>query len=332
MSEYLEAVSRLNAAGERPPGDNRNYYFPYNVHKYDNASWYNRVMKETGMTKAPRYAIEQRLDSGKAIMTMNNRKYFNLDPSFTFAHGTRKSIGLRGISVRDKYLGTTMCLHLFITYTTKTDEIKTLEIEAEDTPRSQEDLNRLLTTLRGAITNEIAKKEPDIDSFYMNYYKAEERLDITVYRSLKETSSIKEITNISISYNNTIKDKLFCMYYNIKPENMHDKDNTLTIENAFHIDVNNSNLVFRASFVDYTTDNYLGEPDKDYSLVNKIYDYREQCPQVWIEVYDKRDNPINFEEVEVTAEGSKKIIKAGNSYVVELSLICDTNNNILKDY
>ena len=127
MSEYLEAVSRLNAT-ERPPGDDRHYFYPQNIHKYDNAKWYNRVMNETGMTKAPRYVIEQRLESGKAIMTMNNRKYFNLDPSFTFAHGTRKSIGLRGISVRDKYIGTTMCLHLFITYIDKNDETKTLEI------------------------------------------------------------------------------------------------------------------------------------------------------------------------------------------------------------
>ena len=115
MSEYLEAVSRLNAT-ERPPGDDRHYFYPQNIHKYDNASWYNRVMNETGMTRVPKYSIEQRLESEKAFMTANNRKYFNLDPSFTFAQGTRKSIGLRGISITDKFVGLPICMNLVISY------------------------------------------------------------------------------------------------------------------------------------------------------------------------------------------------------------------------
>ena len=101
--------------------------------------------------------------------------------------------------------------------------------------------------------------------------------------------------------------------------------NILRISDVYHSNVKD-NVVFRASFVDYTNDNYLGETGQDYSPVNKLYNYREQCPQVWIETYDKLGNPVNFDTEEV--EG----ITVGVTYVVELSLICDTNNNILKDY
>lgn len=326
MSEYLEAVSRLNAAGERPPGDNRNYYFPYDIHKYDNASWYNRVMDETGMAKVPRYAIEQRLESDKAIMTANNRKYFNLDPSFTFAHGTRKSIGLRSIQARDMYVGTYMTFHIIINYDDREGVTKNMQLEEAILLAEKNNILEITEYFNKTLNAQLQEITDKNHQLYISYSPKKRNMNIEVYAKSTATPFYNVIHNITIESNST-SEKILCAYYNIKPENMEfiEVFNNLRISDVYHNNVKD-NVVFRASFVDYTNDNYLGETGQDYSLVNKLYNYREQCPQIWIETYDKNGDPVDFVSEEIDE------ITVGNVYTVELSLICDTNNNMLKYY
>ena len=331
MSEYLEAVSRLNAAGERPPGDNRNYYFPYNVHKYDNASWYNRVMEETGMTKVPKYSVEQRLESHKAFMTANNRKYFNLDPSFTFAHGTRKSIGLRGIKVIDYFEGAIMSFYLVIKYIDKEDKEKRLILQETLVVTAENNISEILEYFKRSLDKQLKEQTTNDENLLIIYFPQNSIMNIHIFSSNHETKFYKNIISIEI-YNETEKQKIFCDYFHIKPENTYYNKflEELTIKKVYHISAKD-NLIFKASFVDYTTDNYLGETGQDYSLVNKLYNYREQCPQIWIETYDKFGNPVEFETEVIDGKIIGKI-PVGVTYTVELSLICDTNNNMLKDY
>lgn len=102
--EYAEALSRLNAP-ERSPLP----YVPLNYGPITNhlsaANW-NRIMSETRLGALPKYSINQRLyfDDCNDNKTPSDEKVFTykLDPSFTFAKGTRKSIAIREIKA-DKF-------------------------------------------------------------------------------------------------------------------------------------------------------------------------------------------------------------------------------------
>ena len=97
MSEYLEALSRLEAP-ERPPRIRYIKQIPFG--EYPNhkttAKW-NKVFSDGRFSKLPKYSIPQRF-----YITKNDLdKYvydFKLDKTFTTAVGDRKSIAIRGIN------------------------------------------------------------------------------------------------------------------------------------------------------------------------------------------------------------------------------------------
>ena len=94
MSEYLEALSRLNAP-ERTPG----VYIPrslFMMPRRDTPYHKNRIMAETLNSPLPKYSIPQMF----FLPHQDNDTYeFELDKQFTLAQGGRKSIAIRKIHV-----------------------------------------------------------------------------------------------------------------------------------------------------------------------------------------------------------------------------------------
>lgn len=92
MSEYLEAISRLNAP-ERTPGVNipRSLYLP----PKNTAKHMNKIMRETLNTPLPKYSIPQTCFINKSDQDFFE---FELDKQFTLAKGGRKSIAIRKIN------------------------------------------------------------------------------------------------------------------------------------------------------------------------------------------------------------------------------------------
>ena len=91
MSEYLEAISRLNAPERNPGISISRSLFP--IPRRDTPINMNRIMAETLNTPTNKYSIPQVLN----IMNCLNERYFTfpLDKHFLLAKGGRKSIGLR---------------------------------------------------------------------------------------------------------------------------------------------------------------------------------------------------------------------------------------------
>ena len=101
LKEYDEALSRLNAPERSPIPYVPIPYGPI-PNKCNYAHWY-RVMAETRQGTLPKYSILQRIDLGTQndlAHPSNDVEYtFTLDPSFTFAKGTRKSIAVRKVDI-----------------------------------------------------------------------------------------------------------------------------------------------------------------------------------------------------------------------------------------
>lgn len=98
MSEYLEALSRLNMP-ERTPGTTISrslFYIP----RKDTPYHQDRILRETLNTPLPKYTIPQRL-----IINHDEQEtyVFPLDPQFTLSPGGRKSIAIRENSTALRY-------------------------------------------------------------------------------------------------------------------------------------------------------------------------------------------------------------------------------------
>ena len=93
MSEYLEAISRLNAPERNPGISISRSLFP--IPRRDTPINMNRIMAETLNTPTNKYSIPQTLN----IMYCPNERYFTfpLDKHFILAKGGRKSIGIRSL-------------------------------------------------------------------------------------------------------------------------------------------------------------------------------------------------------------------------------------------
>ena len=100
MSEYFEALSRLNAP-ERTPGVDipRSLYM---IPRRDTAYHANRIMTETLNTPLPKYSIPQLFVI--SLYDDTDVFEFELDKQFTTAQGGRKSIAIRRINFQfDKF-------------------------------------------------------------------------------------------------------------------------------------------------------------------------------------------------------------------------------------
>ena len=97
MSEYLEAISRLNAPERNPGISISRSLFP--IPRRDTPINMNRIMAETLNSPLPKYSIPQVFNivngDGETSYT------FPLDKQFTLAKGGRKSIGIRCINFGD---------------------------------------------------------------------------------------------------------------------------------------------------------------------------------------------------------------------------------------
>ena len=98
MSEYLEAISRLNMP-ERTPGTTISRA-QYPIPRKDTPYNYDRILKETLNTPLPKYAIPQRI----FINNDGSKTYtFPLDKQFTLAKGGRKSIAVREVNLEQQF-------------------------------------------------------------------------------------------------------------------------------------------------------------------------------------------------------------------------------------
>ena len=99
--EYEEAISRLNAPERSPLPYAPIPYGP--VPNHCNYMNWNRIMAETRQGVLPKYSILQRIDLGSQndlVNVSDAKEYtYTLDPSFTFAKGTRKSIAVRAVDI-----------------------------------------------------------------------------------------------------------------------------------------------------------------------------------------------------------------------------------------
>ena len=99
MSEYLEAISRLNAPERNPGISISRSLFP--IPRRDTPINMNRIMAETLNSPLPKYSIPQVLSitngHGETSYT------FPLDKQFTLAKGGRKSVGIRAIHYNTSY-------------------------------------------------------------------------------------------------------------------------------------------------------------------------------------------------------------------------------------
>ena len=97
MSEYLEAISRLEAP-ERPPRIQYIKKIPFGEYpNHKTTKVWNKVFSDGRFSKLPKYSIPQRFYITK--FELNRYVYdFTLDKTFTTAIGDRKSIAIRGIN------------------------------------------------------------------------------------------------------------------------------------------------------------------------------------------------------------------------------------------
>ena len=138
MSEYLEAISRLNMP-ERTPGTTISRA-QYPIPRKDTPYNYDRILKETLNTPLPKYSIPQRL----FIKSDGSTSYtFPLEKQFTLAKGARKAIAIREINMINQ-LPTNGFYRVFFNYT--------INFQYED-PNNQGQDPKVM--LNGTITSQV---------------------------------------------------------------------------------------------------------------------------------------------------------------------------------
>ena len=100
MSEYLDAISRLEAP-ERPPMVRYIQKIPFMEYpQHDSEKDWNRIVAQGRNSKLPKYSISQRfyINNNDIDQSVYN---FDLDKTFVTAMGDRKSIAIREINFTD---------------------------------------------------------------------------------------------------------------------------------------------------------------------------------------------------------------------------------------
>ena len=341
MSEYLEAISRLNMP-ERTPGvdiPRSLYMIPRNDTPYHK----NRIMAETLNTPLPKYSIPQVF-----ILPEQDQIYeFELDKQFTLAKGGRKSIAIRNIKINSKfndYLEKTfefkLTININLSYYTGTadngiyyfaDGTKSFEYPVENTyevtfqstiPALKENLIKTINDNYAAyLQTSINQTAPTIAKFD-NIKITLTDLGNGVYTFyISDAVRVVDIHSINFYVGSTIN--IYDFISSIKATDIRvSKDPRKEVKDTFTLDCSGliytkPNTIFVCSSLNpWSPSNIIGTLSENFSILNRIFPYdNQQVFKVWFSSDSGVRVPIN---------------KFFSGYI-ELELIIDNENNFAID-
>lgn len=341
MSEYLDAISRLEAP-ERPPMVKYIRKIPFMEYpQHDSEKDWNRVLAQGRNSRLPKYSISQRfnitgLDLGQTVYN------FDLDKTFITAVGDRKSIAVRQIcfkndTYKDFNLLTYMTLDNGNTYFID-DERKVLDNDYDFTTQDEKNTfyeiteTRALMALLAARIREclrmfVAKVGLDETDTIKSFSIDNDKLKITF--KLNHIRKGLDGSPITFPFYFACYDEEKDYYlFGNTIDGLDDRHVVPTIINdntnkSSTIIYDFSNYVQRLSYPTavcstlnpYSVQNIIGNLEEYHDMLNKIYPYdRQNSFQLWFN----------------DAEGNRILNKNITGYL-DIELIVDNSNNINLD-
>ena len=329
MSEYLEAISRLEAP-ERPPRVQYIKRIPFGDYpNYKTTKIWNKVFSDGRFSKLPKYSIPQRF-----YITKNELgRYvydFVLDKTFTTAIGDRKSIAIRGINFKHKLKEVDVQLHTkFETSNGDTYYVdgskQTFGLEYPITEKIQTIFTQqqLLDTLTLMIVETFKALFPTIEDLIDGYsYDVEtSRIVISLNHITQGSDESKWSFKVHIKAYNNNSIHLFDtnITTRITPAVVDDDTNhkiTLTYDLSSYIvkkiDVPQSVC---STINPYSVQNIIGSLEEKHDMLNKIFPYdRHDTFQLWFNDNDgnrmKNDFITGYLDLEL-------IVDNGNNFSLE---------------
>ena len=338
MSEYLDAISRLEAP-ERPPMVKYIQKIPFMEYpQHDSEKEWNRVLAQGRNSRLPKYSISQRfniteLDLGQTVYN------FDLDKTFITAVGDRKSIAVRTInfntdSVIEKFTFTfSLDLNILETFyidddLKTTDNLKNYfadEINSKEysVKSNKHLLNIIADALVESFTNLLKDYKFDKNDVVKSLNIDVKNMTITleVKHLRKGTDAGAAEFNFCIGCQDGDEDKFLF-------DDAHIWTNRHVTPTCVNDDVNkcckfiyNFEPYIQSLFIPtavcstinpYSIQNIIGSPEEYHDMLNKIYPYdRQNSFQLWFN----------------DAEG-KRILNKNITGYLDLELIVDNSNNL----
>ena len=329
MSEYLEAISRLEAP-ERPPRIQYIKQIPFGEYpNHKTTKVWNKVFSDGRFSKLPKYSIPQRF-----YITKNELgRYvydFTLDKTFTTAIGDRKSIAIRGINFTHELKEVEV--HLLTRLYRSTTATYCID-GVEQTPANENHSNtkeqifytqqQLLSTIASLFVDNYKVFFPDIEDLIDDYSYDIDASKIVI--KLNHITQGDEDTKwdlkmeIKVENNRDIKIARVNEFENITPTVVNDDVNhksTITYDLSSYFV---KKIIIPQSVCStinpYSVQNIIGSLDEKHDMLNKIFPYdRHDTFQLW------------FNDV----EGNRM----KNDYItgyLDLELIVDNSNNFSLD-
>ena len=290
MSEYLEALSRLNAP-ERTPG----VYIPrslFMMPRRDTPYHKNRIMAETLNSPLPKYSIPQVF----FLPEQDDDTYeFELDKQFTLAKGGRKSIAVRSIHLSLDYDA--------FQYYTSTKEYKIdVLIEGEFSYRPTNlvgDTRRLIFTHKYSIQSALDEIRTDLIDYLdgnefkqaiNNIFPARDLVFADVAaddytRLIRITSPTKDILvgkfTCTIS-SGDIDLSGFLLSQSIKIEAEPGKPSVMRIDCSKVRPITTDRIFVCSSLNPWSPKNIIGTLSEDFSVLNRLFPYdNQQTFKIW---------------------------------------------------
>lgn len=337
MSEYAEALSRLNAQ-ERPPHIKYIKHIPYSKpHDYTTEESWNQVFMSGRNSKLPRYSISQRFvitenDLGKSIYS------FPLDNTFVTAKGDRKSIAVRSINFEGgSVTGFVGSVNLRIDlkgadflYYTDNDEEEDAEYKvkyiAYNISYTQNNMLLQKSDIRSYIFNGIIHVWRHLFTEIgiaksMSYSSTETEFLLKI--PVTPDNDKPEIFSVEFTFMNEAKRKVVFNQGDgaktkLIPSYTTSADTSETIV-SYSIDGMLDKIVSVQSVCStinpYSIGNIIGSPKENHDMLNKIYPYDRQTDiQLWFNNAD-----------------SERLVNNDITGYLDLELIVDNSNNLTLD-
>ena len=338
MSEYLDAISRLEAP-ERPPMVKYIQKIPFmDYPQHDSEKDWNRVLAQGRNSRLPKYSISQRfniteLDLGQTVYN------FDLDKTFITAVGDRKSIAVRTInfntdSVIEKFtftfsldfsLGDTLYID---------DDVKSMDNDknyfADEITKKEYTVKsnkKLLNIIADALVESFTKllnenginKNDVVKS--LNIDVKNKTITLEVKHVRKDTDATAAKFNFCIGCQDGDEDKfLFDDAHGwsnrgVTPTCVNDNENKCC-KFIYNFESYIQTLFIPAAVCStinpYSIQNIIGSPEEYHDMLNKIFPYdRQNSFQLWFN----------------DADGNRILNKNITGYL-DLELIVDNSNNL----
>lgn len=255
--------------------------------------YYNRVnvMNDTNGSKGICKYVNDEIYNSKACFNKSNpqgayysqgKYYFDFPTIWYNANSVNKAIGLRSINVYPKpynFLYKLEIDNVFIGDVPKTYE-KNLIFIADPKKNTEEIISGMAYQMNQFIKEKKLDTKIGITYFYTQY---NEVLFILNYFTEDKDIYIK-ITNPNDS---------FIKFFG---EANYELDDCLIIK--FKNVWNRRDLFIHASFVNYTSYNYLGKDGEFYPKISKIYDFNYNPQKFYFEISFDGMNPVIFDQVD----------------------------------